>query len=126
MLTATISRLLPGSIVPTPSIMKLFEPPPVESELPARFPSSTPGTRLMNSVKFRVAIGRLVTASVSTANDRSPVADWISGVSPRTSTTSVVPPTSSVSAPSVARDPGLSVSPDRFSVLNAGMLISIV
>ena len=57
-------RLLPGSIVETPSIMKLLEPPPVEAESPARLPSTTPGARLMNSAKLRVAIGRFVTASV--------------------------------------------------------------
>ena len=65
-LTAIISRLLPGSIVDTPSIMKLLEPPPVEGESPARLPLTTPGVRLMRSAKLRVAIGRLVTSAVVT------------------------------------------------------------
>ena len=74
-LTAIISRLLPGSIVDTPSIMKLLEPPPVDGESPARLPLTTPGVRLIRSAKLRVAIGRLVTSAVVTLNERSPLVD---------------------------------------------------
>ena len=73
--TAIISRLLPGSIVDTPSIMKLLEPPPVDGESPARLPLTTPGVRLIRSAKLRVAIGRLVTSAVVTLNERSPLLD---------------------------------------------------
>jgi hypothetical protein len=74
-LTATIRRLLPGSIVDTPSIMKLFDPPPVESEFPILLPPLTPGVRSTRAAKLRLAMGRLLTASVATVNERSPVVD---------------------------------------------------
>ena len=81
----------------------------------------TPGARLANSAKLRVASGRLATESVATVNERSPLVAWMSGASPFTSTVSVVPPTSRVSAPTPTRMPALTVTPDRLSVLNDGI-----
>ena len=62
-----------------------------------------PGASAASAVKLRFAIGRFWTASVVTVNERSPVVAWISGASPFTSTVSLAPPTSTVSAPTATR-----------------------
>ncbi len=67
-----IARLLPVSIVDTPSIMTLLLPPPVEERSPIRLVPVTPGASAAKAVKLRLAIGRFCTESVSTVNDRSP------------------------------------------------------
>jgi hypothetical protein len=53
--------------------------------------------------------------------DFSPVAICTSGVSPLTLMTSLVPPISMTSAPTAMFDPGLTISPERSSVLNEGI-----
>ena len=55
--------------------------------------------------------------------DFSPVAVCTSGVSPLTLTTSLVPPISIVSAPTLMVEPGLTIRPDRRSVLKDGISI---
>ena len=74
-----IARLLPVSIVETPSIMTLLLPPPVDERSPIRLVPVTPGASAANAVKLRLAIGRLVTESVSIEKERSPELAWISG-----------------------------------------------
>jgi hypothetical protein len=46
----------------------------------------TPGESEASAVKLRFKIGRFCTDSVGMLNDRSPLAAWMTGVSPRTST----------------------------------------
>ena len=114
-------RLLPVSITETPSIMMLVSPPPPVRTALATVPL-TPGASRASAMKLRLAVGRFSTASVETVNERSPLVAWMMGVSPFTSMTSVVPPTSIVRVPRPVRLPGLTESPDRFSVLNAGIV----
>jgi hypothetical protein len=104
------------SIVEMPSIMMLVAPPP-----PSRLVPLTPGASDASAEKPRLAIGRFCTDSVVTVKDRSPVLAWITDDSPLTSMTSLMPPTSMVKSPSAARDPGLTVTPDRLRVLNDGI-----
>ncbi len=111
-------RLLPVSIVETPSIMMLGSPPP-PMRCGVLLPSCvTPGASSASAVKLRLAIGRLVTASVGMVNDRSPLFAWIIGVSPLTSTVSAMPPTSTVITPTSTRLPATTTMPDFLSVLN--------
>ncbi len=82
---------------------------------------STPGASPARVAKLRSASGRLSTSSGETVNERSPVLDWMTGVSPRTVTTSVAPPSSSVSDPRGTCEPGLTSTPDRLRVLKPGI-----
>ena len=114
--------LLPVSIVDTPSIMMLFCPPP-----PSRVVvPTTPGVRAVNAAKLRAEIGRFSTSAVVTLNERSPLCDWISGASDLTVTVSDVPPTESVSAPTLMRSPPLTATPGRTTDENPGIAISTV
>ena len=58
---------------------------------------------------------------MDTEKDRSPVVAWMSGASLVTFTTSVAPPTSSVSRPIATREPGGTATPVRLSVRNDGI-----
>ena len=111
-LTATMSRLLPVSMVDTPSIMKLVSPPP-----PMRAVPLTPGANVASVAKLRLASGRLVTDSVAIVKERSPLCDCIKGDSPRTSTVCSSVPTSRVSDGTSIRSPGLTATPARLMVL---------
>ena len=81
----------------------------------------TPGARDSSESKVRFASGRLETDSVVTVNDRSPLAVCTSGASATMVRTSVVPPTSSVTAPSAAIEPALTAIPERRSGRNDGI-----
>ncbi len=70
---STSGRLLPVSIVDTPSIITLLLPPPVEETSPMRLVPVTPGASAASAVKLRLAIGRLWTESVATVKERSPL-----------------------------------------------------
>ena len=59
-------------------------------------------------------------------NERSPELAWISGASPLTSTTSVVPPTSITSVTDRDAFAGADLHARRFSVLNEGIATSMV
>lgn len=122
MFICSSGRLLPVSIVDTPSIMMLGSPPP-----PRRcgvwLPSLvTPGARNATAVKLRLKIGRFSTDSVEIVNDRSPLVDWISGASLLTWTVSLNPPTSRVTVPTLARSPGLTAISERLKVLKPSIV----
>src|SRR5215471_20726215 len=113
------TELLPVSIVDTPSIMMLLLLPPVDDRSPTRegLVPVTPGASVASCTKLRLEIGRLSTALVVTANDRSPLCVWTSGDSACTVTASARPPTSTVSTPRPTRSPALTEMPLRLSVL---------
>ena len=115
--------MLPVSIVEMPSIVKLVD---MLALVPAAAVPVTPGARSASAVKLRFESGRFWTDSVGMVSDRSPLAAWMTGASALTSTVSAAPPTSSVRVPTVTRDPALTGTPVRLSVLNEGIVTSIV
>ena len=68
-------RLLPVSIVETPSIMMFGLPPPPIRCGVLLASVSTPGASAASSVKLRLKIGRFATDSVSIVKERSPLED---------------------------------------------------
>ena len=77
-------RLLPVSMIDTPSIMMFVSPPPPVRVTAVVVPV-TPGASSASAMKLRLAVGRFSTASVDTVNERSPLVAWMIGVSPLTS-----------------------------------------
>ena len=109
--------LLPVSTAETPSIMMLFPPPP-----PIRVVPVTPGASEASAVKLRLAMGRFSTESVVTVNERSPLCVLTRAASLETWIVSVSPPTSTVTTPTSARSPALTLTPVRLAVLKPLML----
>ena len=114
------------SIVDTPSIMMLLLPPPVDERSPTRLVPVTPGASAASETKLRLAIGRLSTDLVATANDRSPLCVCTSGDSAWTVTLSGSAPSSMVSVPTPTRSPALIEIPLRLIGLKPSIVIWMV
>jgi len=108
---AMLPPLLPVSMLATPSIVTLLElgrwpftvnpsaapisPPPVLCD-------NAPGTSVAKLKSARPLLAMFFSASASSANDRSPLVDCSSVTRPVTLTSSLMAPTSRVSAPVVS------------------------
>ena len=92
----SITELLPVSSVEMPSIVMLVD---ISARVPIDWVllpvTLTPGARFASAVKLRFESGRFWTDSVGMVNDRSPLAAWMTGDSPLTSTVSVATPSRS-------------------------------
>jgi hypothetical protein len=77
-------------------------------------------------VKLRFASGRFCTDSVGIVKERSPLAAWMTGASPLTSTVSAATPISMVRTPTATLEPALTATPGRRRVLNESMTTSMV
>ncbi len=107
--------------------MMLFWPPPPSRPVVPPFWTCTPGVKAVKVAKLRLTpTGRFCTASVAMVKDRSPLCDWISGLSARTSTVSEVPPTWIESGGIATRSPALRATPLRRRVLNPSIVTSTV
>ncbi len=71
-------------------------------------------------------IGRFCSCVDSSADDRSPLAAWMTGACAVTSTDSCCPPIVSVSAGTTTRSPPLTVTPVRVVFLNPLIVTSTV
>lgn len=121
-LVCSIWPLLPVSMIDTPSIWKLFWPPPPSRDVP-----TTPGASDARLAKLRLATGRFCTAWVVTVNDRSPLRACTSGAeSAETTTVSESVPSSSSRLPTLTRSPALTGMPLRSSALKPSSVMRTV
>ncbi len=124
---AMLPPLSPVSMFATPSIVMLFEfgrwPLTVKlltcpsSVVAAAFCDSAPGTSVAKLKSIRPLFAMFFSASFSSVNDRSPLADCTSVTRLDTVTSSVIAPTSSDSVPTDSLSFALTTTLVRSSVL---------
>ena len=135
LVVAMLPPLLPVSMLATPSIVTLLEfgrwpltvkPSAAPISLPPVFCDRAPGTNVAKLKSWRPLLAMFFSASLSSVNDRSPLADCSSVTRLVTLTSSVMLPTSRVSIPVASLSLALTTRLVRSSVLKPCMDTCIV